>query len=170
MRILGYGLVVLLLVACGGGDKEPVVPPPPPEDPSEASDPTWVTDDSTPADEPDPVEARPNEEEEKALTAPEFTPGMTVNQAISAVPSHYDYVGIDQEVLAKPLMDIDTYKECNVTPNEHFQVKIAVWNGKVVGADVKAATPAKKECIDRVVRGLEYNDQVESINTVEYSF
>ncbi len=172
MRIVGCGLVGLLLVVagCGGGEQPPpAVPPPPPADTTvEAADPSWDTGEGTSADEP-PPEPEPSAEPAERKE-PEFKPGMSVNDAISAVPSDYDYIGLDQEVLAKPLMDIETYKECQITPNDHFKVKIAIWMGKVVGADVKAATPAKTECIERVVRALEYKEQVESINTVEYSF
>ncbi len=171
MRIVGCGLagLVLVVVACAGEQKEPGVPPPPPAEPmgEEAADPDWETGDGA---RPDYSEPEPEEPKEAELKEPEFKPGMSVNDAISAVPSHYDYVGLDQEVLAKPLMDIETYKDCKITPNDHFQVKLAIWMGKVVGADVKAATPDKTQCIDRVVRGLEYKEQVESINTVEYSF
>ncbi len=171
MGVRWYGVVGVVLgaVACGGEKKEPQFPPPAPASSGEERpDPSWDTGENRnyePEPEPEP-EPKSGEEE---LEKPEFKPGMSVNEAISAVPSYYDYVGIDQEVLAKPLTNPDTYKECNVTPNDHFKVKIAVWNGKVVGADVEA-TPAKKDCLDRVVRSIEYKEQVESINTVEYSF
>lgn len=165
------GLVVAAGAACGGEKKEPQFPPNPSATTTEeAADDSWITDDSARSDaDADPIEQQPSDDATE-LPKPEFTDGMSVNQAISAVPSHYDYVGIDPEVLAKPLMDIETYKECKITTNDHFTVRIAIWNGKVVGADVKAATPAKTECIDRVVRALEYKEQVESINTVDYSF
>ena len=90
---------------------------------------------------------------------------MSVNDAIAAVPSHYEYVQIDQEVLAKPLQNLDTFKECKVTQNDHFKVKLAVWDGKVVGADV-SAPPAKKECIDRVVRATVWLTDMEHYERV----
>jgi hypothetical protein len=167
--IEGCGVVgwIVVVAACGGGEKEPDFPPSPPADTTEeAADPSWATE--TPASE-ESTEAEPEAAPEE-LAKPEFTPGMTINQAINAVPTHYDYVGLDPEVLAKPLMNIETYKECKVTEADKFKVKLAIWDGKVVGADVTASTPAKKECIERVVRALEYEEQVESVNTVEYSF
>jgi hypothetical protein len=161
--------VVVAVAACGAEQPQPMIPPPAPAPTGEeSSDPSWDTGEARPVEseaEPEPA-AKPADEE---LKQPEFTPGMSVNEAISAVPSYYDYVGLDQEVLAKPLTNPDTYKECKVAQNDRFKVRIAVWNGKVVGADVEAP-PAKKDCIDRVVRAIEYKEQVESINTVEYSF
>lgn len=164
--LLGWSLV---LWGCGAEEKKPVEYPPtstvvPRE---EAADPSWDTGDRAPVEEDEDDAAQPASAERPK---PQFTEGMSVNQAISAVPTHYDYIGIEQEVLAKPLVDIETYKECKVTPNDRFTVKIAVWDGRVVGADVKASTPAKQQCIDRVVRAIEYKERVESINTVEYSF
>lgn len=162
--------VGLGLAACGGGAGAEPEMPDPPTGGEEAPDPSWETEQQYASDpEPEPESESPAGDEEK-LKAPEFTEGMTVAEAISAVPSHYDYIGLDQEVLAKPLVDIETYKECNVKTSDKFTVRIAVWGGKVVGADVKSPNKTLEQCIDRVVRQLEYKDKVESINTVEYTF
>jgi hypothetical protein len=66
-------------------------------------------------------------------------------------------------------VDPNTYRECKLTPNDHFTVRIAVWDGRVVGADVMAKVPAKKDCIERAVRAIEYKEKVHAINTVEYT-
>ena len=153
--ILLTALLPLALAACApsGGDTPA------------SAEPAAEATTSAPAD--DAATASPATGERKE---PVFTEGMTVEQAIGAVPSHYDYIGLDQDVLAKPLTQIETYKECNVKQSDKFTVRIAVWDGKVVGADVKSPNQALQQCIDRVVRQLEYKDKVESINTVEYTF
>lgn len=161
-------LLAMTLGACGGSAASPEYPtePAPKE---EDSDPSWETGDSKPndADQPstEPAEAAPGERKK-----PEFTEGMTVDQAISAVPEDYEYIGLDQEVLAKPLTQLDTYKDCKVKQSDKFKVRIAVWDGRVVGANVTSHNKALAQCIDGLVRKLEYKDRVESINTVEYSF
>ena len=154
----------LTLVACA--EAKPAEYPSEPKTVDEQPDPSWETEEPSSGNEP-PEEAPKAPEAKKK---PEFTEGMGVEQAISAVPSDYEYIGIDQEVLAKPLAQIETYKECKVKPSDKFKVRIAVWDGKVVGANVTTANKALGQCIDGVVRRLEYQDKVESINSVEYSF
>jgi hypothetical protein len=153
--------------SCGGQQEEPQFPPVE-ESPAveEAPDEDWDTGERSA--EPVNDNAKHNESEEPKQ--PEFKAGMSVNDAIAAVPSHYDYIGLDEDVLAKPLRNLDTYKPCNVTQSHHFTVRIAVWDGDVVGADVKAPNKTLAECIDQVVRNLKYKEKAESINTVEYSF
>jgi hypothetical protein len=161
------GGALVAVTACGG-DQKPAEVPAPPAPTEEASDPDWDTGDAPPAsDETD--EEPKSAPAETELKEPEFKPGMSVNEAIAAVPSHYEYVQIEQEVLAKPLQNLDTFKACKLTQNDHFSLKLAIWDGRVVGADVKAA-PGKKECIDGVVRALEYKEKEKSINTVDFSF
>jgi hypothetical protein len=175
LRLLGMlrltvGGLLVLAVGCGGEQKQPEIPPPPPPQGEEASDPDWDTGDAPPAsDESDEANKPAADAPPAELKEPEFKPGMSVNEAIAAVPSHYEFVGIEQEVLAKPLQNLDTFKECKLTQNDHFKLKLAVWDGRVVGADV-TAQPAKKECIDRVVRTIEYKEKEKSINTVEFDF
>jgi hypothetical protein len=169
LHLLAVGATLVMAIGCGGEAKPAEIPPPPPPQGEEAGDPDWDTGDRPPSndEEEQPKAAGPAEEEQ--AKEPEFKPGMSVNDAIAAVPSHYEYIGIEQEVLAKPLNNLDTFKECKVTQNDHFSVKLAIWDGRVVGADVKAQ-PAKSECIDRVVRAIEYKEKVKSINTVEFAF
>lgn len=154
-----------MLGACGG-TKQPQYPT---EGAAreEAADPSWETGDPPAAA--DETEAQPAQavgERKK----PEFTEGMGVDEAISAVPEDYEYIGLDQDVLAKPLTQLDTYAECKVKQSDKFRVRIAVWDGKVVGANVSSPNKTLAQCIDGVVRKLEYKDRVEAINTVEYSF
>jgi hypothetical protein len=157
-------LLLLGLSACGGA--KPAAYPAEPVAVDESPDPSWETEEPVASEEPqEPAETTPEEKKK-----PVFTDGMGVDEAISAVPSHYEYVGLDQEVLAKPLTQLETYKECKVKPSDKFKVRIAVWEGKVVGANVTSTNKVLAQCIDGVVRRLEYKDQVESINTVEYSF
>lgn len=169
---MGFSAVIAgLIVACGGSEPEPGVPPPSGGGPEEAPDEGWDTGGRTPAAEPEPTPDTGSEGDPEARKEPEFTEGMSVNDAIAAVPSYYEYVGIEPDVLAKPLVDIETYKECKVGQNSHFTVKVAVWEGRVVGADVVAkGNPSLAQCIDSVVRKLEYKEKVKSINTVEFSF
>lgn len=164
----GVVAVALVVSGCGGSTSEPRYPTEPSAK-EEAADPGWETEDpSEQSTEPEPPsDPEPPSGERKK---PEFTDGMTVDQAIAAVPEDYEYVGLDQDVLAKPLTQIDTYQECKVKQSDKFKVRIAVWDGKVVGANVTSNNKALAQCIDTVVRRLEYKDRVESINTVEYSF
>ncbi len=160
------GVVGCLLLAGCGGPPASDFPPDEPPATEEAPDQSWDTGRDRDVAPEKVAEANPI----KTPRAPEFKPGMSVNEAIAAVPSDYDFVGIDAEVLAKPLQDLATYKACNVTSYHHFQVRIAVWDGRVVGADVQSPNKQVERCVDGVVRGLEYKEKVQSINTVEYSF
>jgi hypothetical protein len=160
-------LVAVALSGCGGSAAEPGYPDGPPSK-EEAADPSWETEDPN-AQNSEPAEA-PEEQPTGERKKPEFTEGMTVDAAIAAVPEDYEYIGLDQDVLAKPLAQLDTYQECKVKQSDKFKVRIAVWDGKVVGANVTSHNKVLAQCIDGVVRKLEYKDRVESINTVEYSF
>lgn len=166
-RMFGAAWVVWVgVTACA--EAKPAEYPSGPPAAEEPPDPSWETEEPTSANEEAPAEESPSEAPEKKK--PVFTDGMGVEEAISAVPSDYEYIGIDQEVLAKPLSQLETYKECKVKPSDKFKVRIAVWDGKVVGANVSSPNKVLAECIDGVVRRLEYKDKVESINSVEYSF
>ncbi len=170
-RALGAALVVSWgAVVCSGtlacGGSKPAEYPAGPPAAEEQPDPSWETEEPGGTAEPAEESASTPEAKKK----PVFTDGMGVEDAISAVPSDYEYIGIDQEVLAKPLTQLDTYKECKVKPSDKFKVRIAVWDGKVVGANVTSSNKALAQCIDGVVRRIEYKDKVESINAVEYAF
>lgn len=166
LRATLLAALTLALSACGGAAPEPEYPSEPTPN-EEAADPSWETEESTgESPEPEAEPEQPTGERKK----PEFTEGMGVDDAIAAVPEDYEYIGLDQDVLAKPLTQLETYKECKVKQSDKFKVRIAVWDGRVVGANVTSPNKNLAQCIDGVVRKLEYKDRVEAINTVEYSF
>ena len=101
---------------------------------------------------------------------PEFTEGMTVEQAINAVPAGIERVNIDQEVLARPLQDENLYKPCKLRPQDHFTVKLAIWDGRVVGMDLETKNKKLGECLKQQFLQLRWRDKAKSLNTVEYGF
>jgi hypothetical protein len=157
--------IALLAGACAAEQKAPAQVP---GNAEEAADPAWEPepkfDDSTPNS-----TEGVQEPASKERQAPVFTEGMTVQQAMNAVSSDYDFIGIEEDVLAKPLREMEVFSPCKLKPSDKFTVKIAVWDGRVVGADVKSTNKALAQCIDGAVRKIEYKEKVESINTVELS-
>jgi hypothetical protein len=157
-----------LALSCGGA------PPPPPEEPA-APEPNPVDEVEQPElaqaekTEGDP-EAKP-EGDKAPAKEPEFKEGASVQEAISAVPQGTSRINLDSETLARPLTNPSVYDPCKLSPNQHFKLKVAIWQGKAVGVDVEAQPPNKKvaECIDKIVRGITWEDKVPSLNTVEYS-
>jgi hypothetical protein len=101
---------------------------------------------------------------------PKFEPGMSVSQAINAVPPGIERVNIEEEELARPLGDMTVYKPCKLGPAAHFKVKVAVWNGRAVGIDVEAKDANLAQCIRRQIEGLTWRDKARSLNTVEYQY
>ncbi len=120
------------------------------------------------------TEEEPSAKEEKAESVPEpqFTEGMTVEQAINAVPQGVPRVNMEMDVLARPLAEASAYDSCKPAGSQHFTVKVAVWDGRAVGVDVKTTpnNPKLAECVAQVVRGMQWDDKAKSLNTVEYSF
>jgi hypothetical protein len=108
----------------------------------------------------------------QADVQPKFTPGMSVDQAINAVPMGASRVDVDQDTLGKPLEDIKVYKPCKLSPNQHFNLRVAVWDGKAVGVDVdtKPKNDRVAKCIDEQVRKLSWKEAVESLNTVDFAY
>lgn len=107
-----------------------------------------------------------------AVKEPEFKEGMSVDEAIDAVPQGTPRVNVDQEALGRPLMDSGLFKPCALSPAQHFRVKVAVWEGKAVGIDV-VATPKNDKavsCIKDRIKTITWKDKVKSLNTVEYQF
>jgi len=107
--------------------------------------------------------------EPAAAPDPEFKPGMSVEEAINAVPPGMERANIEQEALAKPLMDPKVYEPCKLG-NAHFKLKVAVWDGKAVGIDLTTTPKNDKlaECLKNQIGQLEWPDKVKSLNTVEY--
>jgi len=118
----------------------------------------------------------PNEEEapppkKPAIPTPEFKPGMSVNEATSAVPDGIPRLNMEQEVLSAPLQNPDLYAPCKPSAAQHFKLRLAVWNGKVVGLDLSVSpkNAALESCLREQLLKLEWKDRVESLNTIEYA-
>jgi hypothetical protein len=174
--VVGFSVVSILLQACcscpqpaEGPDNVGVTPPAEvvaPAEPAVAAEPP-----PAPAD---PVAAPPKEESKPVKPAapePQFTEGMSVADAINAVPQGAERANIDQETLSRPIQDFAIYEPCK-PGQEKVKMKIAVWNGKAVGIDV-TATPKNDRlvaCIKDRIKTLTWQARVKSLNTVEYSF
>jgi hypothetical protein len=141
--------------------------PPPAESPEEAA--------GEPMEEPAASEA-PSEATEEAAEpeggAPAFRPGMTVEEAIAAVPSTAQRIHIEEEALAEPLKKPEVYEPCKLKGHQHFTIRVAVWQGKAVGLDIttKPESADLASCLRTEIERLEWEDKVESLNTVEFSF
>jgi hypothetical protein len=157
----------LFLLACGGSE-------PPPEVPDAEAVPAAEEPPPPPTKEEPAAEAPPKEEpkpEPAPVAEPQFTDGMSVEEAIKAVPQGAERANIDQETLGKPLQDFALYEPCK-PGTTRVKMKIAVWDGNVVGADV-TATPKNDKlvaCIKDRLKTVTWKAKVKSLNTVEYSF
>lgn len=158
-----------LLVACGGST-------PPPET-AESEEPVEAQ------PEPEPVAAQPEPEEgaeapeegsepKAPAGEPEFKEGMTVEEAISAVPQGAARENVDQEALSRPLLESKLYEPCKPKPNQHFKVKVAVWDGRAVGIDVDTDPKNDKlgDCVKQQVATVQWKDKVKSLNIVAFSY
>jgi hypothetical protein len=151
--------------ACGGSK-------PPADDPSTVAPtptasaaPTPSPDEDTPKPESD--TAKPAKEE---VVEPTFTPDMSVEDAINAIPQSAERVNVDQETLSKPLTDEGVYAPCKPGA-AHFTLRVAVWRGKAVAIDLTTTpkNPKLAECLEGRIRELTWPVKVPSLNTVEYS-
>jgi hypothetical protein len=165
MRELPAFLVLgLLLVACGGSAPPPEAPAP--EEPPEQPAPVL-----TPASAEPPVDEAPKEEPKPAAVEPQFQEGMSVEDAIKAVPQGAERSNMDPETLGKPLQEFSLYEPCK-PGSAHFKLRVAVWDGKVVGADV-TTTPKSDQltaCIKEQLKTVTWKAKVRSLNIVEYAF
>ncbi len=150
-----------LLTACGG--------PPPAEAPAPEVEVAPEPAAPKPAE---PAEEAAEPAEEPTLAEPEFTPGMSVEEAVSAVPRGAERMNLDEATLGKPLADFELYEPCKPGANQKWQVRVAVWQGKAVGVDVNPTPPnaAFASCVAERIRALTWRDRVPSLNTVEYAF
>ncbi|HKY38188.1 MAG TPA: hypothetical protein VJN18_19735 [Polyangiaceae bacterium] len=159
-----FSVLGLFLLACGGSEPPPEVPDAEAAPPAEAPAPPSKEEAADePKEEPKPDPA--------PVAEPQFTEGMSVEEAIKAVPQGAERANIDQETLGKPLQDFALYEPCK-PGTTRVKMKIAVWDGKVVGADV-TATPKNDKlvaCIKDRLETLSWKAKVKSLNTVEYSF
>lgn len=112
---------------------------------------------------------RSKAEGDKTTPEPEFTEGMSVNEATKAVPSGIERRNIDQETLGKPLQDMSVYEPCK-PGSARVKLKVAVWDGRAVGIDV-TTTPKNEKlatCIKQRISELKWEKKVKSLNTIEY--
>jgi len=159
-------LWLLTAAACGGST-------PPAESPSESSGPvipdkTQVAppEEDTPKAEEDTPKKAPKEE----VAEPNFTPDMSVEDAIKAIPQSAERMNVDQETLSKPLQEESLYAPCKPGA-AHFSFRIAVWRGKAVAIDMTTTPKNAKlaECLKGRIREITWPAKVPSLNTVEYS-
>ena len=118
-------------------------------------------------------EAPPEEPkvEKPPVVEPQFVDGMSVADAIKAVPVGAERANIDQETLSKPIQDFAVYEPCK-PGTAKVKMNIAVWDGKAVGIDI-TTTPKNEQlaaCIKDRIKSLTWQAKVKSLNTVEYSF
>ncbi|MGC4064481.1 MAG: hypothetical protein QM784_07530 [Polyangiaceae bacterium] len=52
---------------------------------------------------------------------PDFKEGGSVDDAIKAVPQGLPRENLEQEALDKPLLNVDLYEPCKLTPSSHFR-------------------------------------------------
>jgi hypothetical protein len=124
-------------------------------------EPEAIANDETTEEESEPADAPP--------PTPDFPENASVDEAIAAVPRDSDRLNISHDRLAKPLQDPALYEPCNAGKAQ-FTMKIAIWNGRAVGIDVKAKDEKMKACLVEQIRGIEWEDRVPSLNTIEYGF
>ena len=152
----------MLSLACGGST-------PPAESPEPSASPVIPTKTEVIAPTSElPPEPAPAPQEE--VVEPTFTPDMTVDQAIKAIPQSAERMNVDQETLSKPLEDESLYAPCKPGAN-HFTMRIAVWRGKAVAIDLNTTpkNPKLEECLKGRIRALTWPAKVPSLNTVDYS-
>lgn len=161
-------MALAALTACGGS----APPPEEPETVSSVDSPDDVEQSAVGTDKPaDEDPSEPASSEPAPPKEPEFKDGMSVNEAINAVPMDTPTTNLEAEVLAKPISDAKLYEPCKVG-TAHFKLKVAVWDGRAVGVDATTTPKNEKlaECIKAAVRQVSWPDKVRSLNTVEYQF
>jgi hypothetical protein len=182
--VLGFGLL-LIAVACGGSTRGARSA----DDEDEASkkshdDPSWYDSGSDSSDSSD--SSKPSESSSSSTSSskkkpkrspgdpaePTFKEGMSVNDAINAIPQGYERITIEQEALDQPLLNPEFYKPCKLAASQHFTIKFAVWDGRAVGIDIKA-TPANtkaESCLLGLVKANVWRDKVRSLNISTVQF
>lgn len=159
-RLAALSFGWLFVMACGGPEQPAEAPQPMPVEPAPAP----------PAAEPEAPPEEPKAEKPPAVE-PQFVDGMSVADAIKAVPVGAERANIDQETLSKPIQDFAVYEPCSPGAAK-VKMTIAVWDGKAVGIDI-ITTPKNEKlttCIKDRIKSLTWQAKVKSLNTVEYSF
>lgn len=164
-------LAGVFVVGCGGSA-------PPPEEPAPPTDPSLSVDEVEQPELTNQSSSSPEEKTEgsgkpaaEPAKEPEFKEGASVQEAMNAIPQGTARINMDQETLGQPITNPAVYDSCKLGPAQHFKLKVAIWDGKAVGVDVETQPPNKRaaECIDKVVRGITWQDKVKSLNTVDFS-
>jgi len=179
-RVLGFGLL-LATVACAEGTPSARSA----DDEGEGAkkshdDPDWYdsgsdsdkSGDKKSGDTKSGNKKKANSDEGASNAEPSFKEGMSVNDAINAIPQGLPRVNIDQEDLNRPLMETEFYKSCKLSPSQHFTIKFAVWEGRAVGMDI-TTTPANKnmeKCLHGLVAAYTWKDKVRSLNISTVTF
>jgi hypothetical protein len=103
---------------------------------------------------------------------PEFRAGMSVNEAINAVPTGTERVNLDQEALEAPIVRAELYEPCKLTPSQHFKVRVAIWDGRAVGLDIETTPKNDKfaACLREQIESVRWQAKAKSLNTVEYAY
>ncbi|MBN1606731.1 MAG: hypothetical protein JW940_08860 [Polyangiaceae bacterium] len=160
-----------LTFACGGSQQT-----------AESPDEYGVTDElpesenhgSADVEQPDLAEEQKDSDQQSsdAVKEPEFKEGMSVNDAINAVPAGTPGERIDPETLSIPLKDSALYAPCKISASQHFTLNVAVWDGRAVGMDIKTQpnNPTLEACLRQQVSQVVWRERAKGINTVEYSF
>jgi hypothetical protein len=173
MRGIAFALACVLIAGCGGSQEPPK---------SAESEDVEQADMPEPETKPEPPKADDENGEKQgedgdgkkpaSVPEPEFKDGMSVDDAINAIPQGTTRVNIDNETLGRPLMNEALYKPCKLGPTQHFKLRIAIWDGKAVGMDVTVTPNSDKaaQCIKDQIKGVTWKDAVKSLNTVEYAF
>jgi hypothetical protein len=157
------GLVLSIAAGCGGSAPSAEVPDEPAIE-REARE----TEESDPASE----ETAEPSEEKPAAGEPEFRDDMSVDEAIAAVPQGTSRVNLDEEALARPLLDTKLYEPCKPKPNQRFSVRVAIWDGRAVAVDVTAQpkNDTLVACVKERIRTIEWREKAKSLNTVNFNY
>ena len=160
--------VLALGAGCGGTSPPPAEPElvvmepeaPPPMEPESPE----AVDEEAAAENP--------RKEEENQPEPEFKEGMSVQEAMDAVPQGMPRLNIDDDRLSEPLRDPALYEPCKLRGSDHFKLRVAVWRGKAVGIDLSTApkNPRLEECLKQQLQAVVWQDKVRSLNTVEYAY
>jgi hypothetical protein len=108
------------------------------------------------------------EEDSAPKGEPEFEDGMSVDQAMEAARGT-ERLNIEQEALGAPLTRPELYEPCKLSAADHFDLRVAIWNGRAVGIDLDLKDEKKKACLLEQIKQIRWKDKVKSLNTVEYS-
>lgn len=160
IAMLSGGLLCCAALACSPKQV------PPPEEPAPSPLPSEPVASAAPA-----TEDAPPPEAQPVAKDPEFTPGMSVREAVDAAQGT-DRIEIEQEVLAEPIVKPELYQPCKLRPNQHFKLTVAIWEGRVVGMDL-VTTPksdAADECIRAQVQGVTWKKKAKALSTFEFNF